>query len=93
MSTFSAKRRPVQLNSKHFMYKSSYSIRFQSTIYEIQRDGLLFDDFNGLSTATFYRLIYILQFLDNRHASVAGLSAPHTGSLYPLGDIPGTHFC
>ena len=75
------------------MHKNSYSIRSKSAIYEIQRDGLLFDSFNGLSTATFFRLIYILQFLDNRHVSVAGLSALYTGRLYPLGDTPGTHFC
>jgi len=60
MSIFSAKRRPVQLNSKHFMHKNSYSIRFKSAIYEIRRDGLLFDNFNGLKTTTFYWLIYIL---------------------------------
>jgi len=24
---------------------------------------------------------------------VAGLSAVHTGRLYPAGDVPGTHFC
>jgi hypothetical protein len=42
-----------------------------------------------------YLLMHILQFLDNRQGSVAGLSALHTGRLYPLGDtsITGTHFC
>ena len=32
-------------------------------------------------------------FLDSRHMEVAWLSAVRTGHLYPLGNIPGTHFC
>ena len=31
--------------------------------------------------------------LDNRHMKVVRLSALRTGRLYPLGKIPGTHFC
>jgi len=33
------------------------------------------------------------EFLDNQHMKVVRLSALRTGSLYPPGDIPGTHFC
>ena len=33
------------------------------------------------------------RFQDNRHMRVARLSAVGTGSLYPPGNIPGTHFC
>jgi len=33
------------------------------------------------------------RFQDNRHMKVVGLSALHTGHLYPTGNIPGTHFC
>jgi hypothetical protein len=32
-------------------------------------------------------------FQDNRHMEVARLSALHTGHVYPLRYIPGTHFC
>ena len=33
------------------------------------------------------------RFQDNRHMKVVGLSALHTGRLYPAGNIPGTHLC
>ena len=33
------------------------------------------------------------RFQDNRHMKVLRLSALRTGSLYPAGNIPGTHFC
>ena len=33
------------------------------------------------------------RFQDNRHIKVVNLSALSTGHLYPLGNIPGTHFC
>ena len=33
------------------------------------------------------------RFQDNRHMKVVRLSALGTGRLYPLGNIPGTHFC
>jgi hypothetical protein len=33
------------------------------------------------------------RFQDNRHMKMVRLSALCTGSLYPPGNIPGTHFC
>jgi hypothetical protein len=33
------------------------------------------------------------RFIDNQHMKVVRLSALHTGSLYPPGNTPGTHFC
>jgi hypothetical protein len=33
------------------------------------------------------------RFLDNRHMKMVRLSDLRTGSLYPPGKIPGTHFC
>jgi hypothetical protein len=33
------------------------------------------------------------RFQESRHMKVVGLSALHTGRLYPTGIIPGTHFC
>ena len=33
------------------------------------------------------------RFQDNQHMKVVRLSALRTGSLYPPGNIPGTHFC
>jgi hypothetical protein len=39
------------------------------------------------------RRLRLPKFLDNRHMKVVSLSALHTGYLYPLRDIPATHFC
>jgi hypothetical protein len=33
------------------------------------------------------------RFQDKRHIKVVRLSAVGTGRLYPLGNIPDTHFC
>ena len=33
------------------------------------------------------------RFQDNRHMKAVRLSATRTGHIYPLGNIPGTHFC
>ena len=40
-----------------------------------------------------FRKVKAPSYHDNRHMKSVGLSALHTGCLYPPGNIPGTHFC
>ena len=47
----------------------------------------------GLGRPLGLQEVEAVRFLDNRHMNVVRLSALCTGRLYPLGTIPGTHFC
>ena len=47
----------------------------------------------GLDSPRGFQEVKAPRFEDNRHMKVARLSALGTGRLYPLGNIPGTHFC
>jgi hypothetical protein len=39
------------------------------------------------------RSLRLPEFLDNHHMKVVRLSALCTGCLYPIEEIPGSHFC
>jgi len=47
----------------------------------------------GLDKPLRFQEVEAPRFQDSRHMKVAGLSALHAGRLYPIGYIPGTHFC
>ena len=40
-----------------------------------------------------YLQVEVVRYPGNRHIKVAGLSVLRTGRLFPLGNIPSTHFC
>ena len=47
----------------------------------------------GLDMPWGFQEVEAPRFQDNRHMKVVRLSVLRTGRLYPLGNIPGTHFC
>jgi len=47
----------------------------------------------GLDMRLGQREVQAPKFHDTQHMSMVRLSSLHTGCLYPLGVIPGTHFC
>jgi len=47
----------------------------------------------GLERPGGFQKVEAPRFQDNWHMKVLRLSALHTGHFYPLGNIPGTHFC
>jgi len=54
---------------------------------------LFFYTHTGLDRPWGLQVVEAPRFQDSRHRKVVRLSAVLSGSLYPAGNIPGTHFC